>query len=460
MARRVKDLEDSTNRLSSGRRVSNARDDVSEFQKIDRLTTKIKSLDRASRNAAEGVNLARQAEAGIDGSVNVLQRIRELAVQAANDLFTRSDRRAMQNEVGYMLRHLEQQAERTSYSSVRLLDGSFVDKSVHVGMEFRNAVDLNIGDARTRELGRYAVLTGAAVTTDALERDTLRVNGITIRASDGNDDIVSTSDRAGSAIAKAAAINDFTRFTGVEAYANRTERAGVEEVAGGTLDLSNYFIINGETFSGFTLQAGTRTTDLINQINARLSETGVLATQDADAHVVLTAEDGRNIAMETVGNAHLVTGLRAGGGQDVSTASLTIYSRDLVRMEDVGGGGAEQRLGYRANQLIGLTETQSVDKIDVTTRLGANLALRIVDRSIEQLSRERSNLGAFSNRMSRTVDALENAVRESYEARSRLQDTDYAHEAAEMAKGNIIRSALTSVLSQSNAQTGKVLNLL
>ena len=231
-------------------------------------------------------------------------------------------------------------------------------------------------------------------------------------------------------------------------------------MGGGTLDLDNYFVINGEMFSGLALREGSRTSDLVSLINSRLNLTGVLATHRGDTGIKLTAEDGRNIALETVGNAHEVTGLRADEGSDLTTASLTLYSRDVVRMEDVGGGGAEAALGYRANQLIGLTEAQTMDKVDVRTRLGANLALRIVDRSIEQVSRERSLLGAFSNRMNRTVDALESAVQQAWEVRQKLGDADIAHEAAEKAKSDVIKSALTSVMSQSNAQTSKVLNLL
>jgi len=447
-------------RLASGNRITNARDDVSGFQQLERLTAKIKSLDRAARNAAEGVNLARQAEAGLNGGINVLQRIRELAVQAASDHYTQDDRDSMQNEVGYMVRHLEQLGERTNYSGISLLDGSFIDKSIHVGFDFRDAVGINIRDGRTRELGRYAVMTGASVGTDAIERDRLQINGITIRQSTALDDTVSTSFQAGSAIAKAEAINDFSRFTKVEAYANRTERAVVNEVGGGTLDLDNFFQINGETFTGMALVDGRRTSELVSFINERLDRTGVLASHRGDTGIVLSAEDGRNIDLRTFGNAHEITGLRANQGSDLTTSTLTLYSQDVVRMDDIGAGGSEASIGFRANQIIGLSETQTMDKVNVTTRLGANLALRIVDRSIEQISRERSLLGAFSNRMNRTVDALESAVEQAWEVRQKLGDADMAHEAAEKAKSDVIRSALTSVMSQSNAQTTKVLNLL
>ncbi len=456
----ARESEENMARLSSGNRINNARDDVSGFQQLERLSSKIKSLDRAARNAAEGVNLAKQAEIGLDGGINVLQRIRELAVQAASDHYTQDDRESMQQEVGYMIRHLEQLGERTNYSGISLLDGSFIDKSVHVGFDFRDAVGINIRDARTRELGRHAVLTGATVGVDAIGRDRLQINGITIRESTTLDDTVSTSFQAGSAIAKAEAINDFSRFTKVEAYANRTERAIVAEVGGGTLDLDNYFVLNGETFSGLSLSQGSRTSDLVALINSRLDRTGVLATHRGETGIALTAEDGRNIALRTVGNAHEITGLRNDEGSDLTTASLTLFSNDLVRMADIGAGGSEQALGYRANQLIGLTEAQTMDKVNVTTRLGANMALRIVDRSIEQVSRERSLLGAFSNRMNRTVDALESAVQQAWEVRQKLGDADVAHEAAEKAKHDVIKSALSSVISQSNAQTSKVLNLL
>ncbi len=183
-------------------------------------------------------------------------------------------------------------------------------------------------DARTSELGRAARATGVAVDADeVLLADDVVLNGITIRAAEAADDLLSSSYRAASAIAKAEAINDVSAFSGVRALVNATRLTG-GGIGAVSLDSDSYVVINGEVVTGFQVAASDGAGALVDGINAVADRTGVVATLGADYNLHLEAADGRNIAIETFGSG-ASTGLTAG----VYGGSLTLVSDDLVEVE-------------------------------------------------------------------------------------------------------------------------------
>ena len=455
-------LRVSFRRLSSGLRINSAADDAAGLAIGERFTSQIRGLTQAARNANDGISMTQVAEGALDESTAILQRIRELSVQSASDINTKKDREAIQAEVDQLVDELNRIGDTTRFNETKVLDGSFINSFVHIGMNFREARSISVEDARATYLGRHAVLTGNPVSTLALAGDLL-VNGVTIRGTQATDDTVSTSLVTSSAIAKASAINDFSEFTKVEAYVSKTQRDGVGAVQGGTLDQGNHIIVNGHIITGINVAAGDAGDTLISHLNAEAPETGVVARRGADGQIELTAEDGRNIEVESVGLGGTITGLRAAAaGADVTLATLTLHSEDQYVLGDIGAvvGRSEAALGFANNQLVGVSDVQVMSTVDVTTREGANLTLLVVDRAIQQVTRTRTRLGAIQNRLEATVSNLAAVTEQVSAARSRIVDADFAVESAGLARNQILQQAATTVLAQANAQSQSALSLL
>tara|TARA_B100001093_G_scaffold357174_1_gene341793 strand:+ start:566 stop:1978 length:1413 start_codon:yes stop_codon:yes gene_type:complete len=447
-----KKLGTSFQRLSSGLRVNSAADDAAGLAISERFNSQVKGLTQSIRNANDAISLVQVAEGALQESTAVLQRMRELSVQAASDVNTAADREAIQNEVGQLVDELQRIGDSTTFNQQKLLDGTFNDKFFHIGMNFQERIRVRVRDARSQTIGRVASFNTGQVSANSIGDDQLRINGVTIRATQLVDDQISTTQRTSSAIAKAAAINDFTNFTGVTAYVTETERAATGDIGGGLLDESNYVEINGRIFTGFEVQQDDADEKFINAINADLDQTGVLARRDDEGRVELVAADGRNIEVNVVGNAGAVTGLNS----DVTRASLRLMSDSQF---EVSGGG-EPDIGMVPNAIVAVTANNSVETIDVRTREGANDGILILDRAIQQIASDRAELGAVQNRMQSTINNLASVSENAAAAKSRILDADFAAESAALAKNQVLTQAATTILAQANQVPQQALSLL
>lgn len=445
-------LGKSFQRLSSGLRVNSAADDAAGLSISERFNSQIRGLNQSVRNANDAISLVQVAEGALQESTAILQRMRELAVQAASDVNTTADRVAIQNEINQLTDELQRIGETTTFNQQSLLDGTFNDKFFHIGMNFQERIRVRVRDARSDNIGRVASSTGNPVGAGALGSNELTINNTTIRATQLVDDQISTTLRQSSAIAKAAAINDFSEFTGVSAYINETERAASGAIAGGTLDEDDYVKINGVVFTGFVVQQDDANENLINAFNAELNSTGVLASRNDEGQIVLSAADGRNIDVEVVGNGGVVTGLTS----DVTTAAVTLVSDEQFQL----GGTNEATVGFVDNAITAVTNQNSVATISVETREGANLALLVLDRAVAQVAADRSELGAVQNRLQSTISNLSSVSENATAARSRILDADFAAESAALSRNQILTQAATTILAQANQVPQQALSLL
>jgi flagellin len=444
-------------------RINSAKDDAAGLAIAQRFTTQIRGLNQAIRNTNDGVSLAQTAEGGLQESTSILQRMRELSVQAANDTNTVSDRDSIQAEVDALTDELDRIAGLTTFNNQKILDGSFTGAKFHIGANFRENLSVSIKDARAGQLGRQARYTSANDIqveggNQAIDDNDVVINGVTIRTTDATDDSVSTTLNAASAISKAAAINDSTNFTGVSADVESTVVTATADIAAVTLDSTTNITINGEILTGFRVQDNDSDDTLVNQINAVADRTGVVASLNQDNRLVLSADDGRNIEVTVAGNATRL-GVAAAAGTTVTGGKLTLKSEEQFFVEgnavdklgDVGGAGAT---------LFGVNSDNAVDTIDVTDRAGANRALEILDIAIGQVSSSRSELGAVQNRLASTIRNLETSSENLGASRSRIEDADFAHETAVFSRNKIVQQAGITILAQANQQPNTALSLL
>ena len=441
-----KALNLSFQRLSTGLRINSAKDDAAGLSISNKMTGQIRGLNQAVRNANDATSLAQTAEAALNEQGSMLQRLRELAVQAASDTYTAQDRRAIQEEADALVAEIDRIATQTAFNDRKLLDGSLSDVKFQVGAFESENIGFTIASARSFDIGTVYTVGGTAVSAAALTATDLQINGVAIGASTDQSPNGTDGREATSALAKAVAINSKAAATGVTAEAQATAVTSGAAVAAGVNDLQ----INGVDVD-VTSVANDTDFALRNAINAVSAQTGVVATLDASDQLVLTAADGRNITV-------------ADGGADAAAnaAFTTTYGTiELTSDTQFSVGGDDATVaGLTAGASAGTVSTVNVSNLDFSSQDGANTAIGVLDLAIKSVSSRQSDVGALLNRMDAAVAQLSAASENLSAARGRVRDADFAAETATFSKNQILQQASTAMLAQANVANQIALTLL
>ncbi len=311
-------------RLSTGQRINSAKDDAAGLAISQRMTADVRGLAVAMRNANDGMSMAQTAESAMGEVTNMLQRMRELSVQAATGTVGTDDRKAMQAEIKQLTNEIDNIGSRTNFNGIKLLDGSARNLQLQTGSRAGETVRFGIGSARAADLGTGSTAalsaTGAFQATaanltanESLVASDLLINGVVIGASSADDDSLSSGEKAASALAKAAAINRATAETGVTAVVGKTVMTGTAMTGAA---LTGTVTINGFTTASITTttNAAASRTLVKDAINLISGQTGVRAidTGDDAAGLRLEAADGRNIVLSLATLTAAATGLKSG----------------------------------------------------------------------------------------------------------------------------------------------------
>jgi flagellin len=448
-------------RLSSGLRINSAKDDAAGLAISDRFTTQIRGLNQAVRNASDGISLAQTSESALGELTNNLQRIRELAVQAANSTNSASDRAALDLEVQQRLAEVNRIATQTAFNGRKVLDGTFGSAQFQVGANVGETIGVNLTTGmRTNQIGQIASATGTAVTANALTD-----GGLTIAVGTGAAVSVGASvaggaigQEADSAFAKAQAINN-AGVAGLTTTATNSHSGAFVTVGGaaGTTASTYNLEINGvDIYSGTgNIAAGASLTaaDVVAQVNLYSSQTGVSASVSGTT-LTFTTIDGRNTDITeaiTLGTSATGTGI-AGTSESIVRGTLTMSASDNIVMTgqfaDVGQGATIAK------------DTATLSSVNVLSFDNANTAINRVDSALTVVSNLRSTFGAIQNRFESTIASL-SAVSENLEAsRSRILDADFAAETAALTRAQILQQAGVAILAQANTAPQSVLALL
>ena len=258
-------LTTSLQRLSSGLRINSAKDDAAGLAISDRMNSQIRGMNQASRNANDGVSMAQTAEGALANSGDILQRIRELAVQSSNASNSASDRKALQTEVTQLTSELNRIATTTSFNGQQLLDGTGGTSNFQVGANANELISMSGSNFTTSSYGNNQVALDAAQATAT--NNLLSGSAITINGSRGTATASGTSAKA-----IAAPVNQNSGTTGVNASAQTQAMLEVGANESYTFDLKGD---NGTAVKiSFSTGGGTSATDLaagISAFNARLS---------------------------------------------------------------------------------------------------------------------------------------------------------------------------------------------
>jgi len=459
-------------RLSSGLRINSAKDDAAGLAISNRFTTQINGLNQAINNANDAISESQTAESALSTLTDNLQRIRQLAVEAANGTNSSSDRAALDAEVQQRSAEITRIASQTTFNGLRVLDGTAGTSTFQVGANVGDTISVNYSQGvRADQIGQVAQQTGTAVTANPLGG----ANPVTLQVGSGAAvTIGSTSagaavgQSASSAYAKVQAINA-SGVSGLTASATTvaTEATAFSNVGGGAATTASTFNLtinnvaiyagNGNVAAGTTITAA----NVATQVNLYSSQTGVTASVSGGGKLSFTAADGRDI------NIYQTVALGAsanGTGVDSSVASggAGLTTRGTIALSasgniTIGGAGAAD-IGFAAGTIS--LGTQTLANSNVLTVAAANATIAAVDSALTTVSGFQSQLGAIQNRFTSTVSNLQAVTQNLQASRSTILDADFAAETANLTKAQVLQQAGISVLAQANAAPQSILKLL
>lgn len=345
-------------RLSSGKRINSASDDPSGIGMVSRMTNMIGAFDGAQQNISMATSIAQTAEDGMDSATDILQRMRELAVEANKSTYTTADRATLDAELQTLVEELDKLSSQTVFNSNKLLDGSFANKTFQVGGDSSDTLSISINSIATKQLG---VSNQAAISAvgngEAIASGDLTINGTAIGASLASYDTASSTAKTFSAISKAGAINAVSSTTGVTATVNSNQAHGSAMTAAANPGAIH---INGVSIA-VTVTSDTTASRaaVVTAINNSTGQTGVVATDtnSSGTGVTLAASDGRNIdvAFTTVTSAStgVSSGTHYGSYTLTSSSTITIARGSNNEANDIDNSGLRE--GSYATQTAGLS---------------------------------------------------------------------------------------------------------
>jgi flagellin len=451
-------LEQSYERISSGERINRSADDPSGLAASEQLRHEIHGIRQNQQNVAGAFSLVRVAESQLDNVNNLLQRSRELAIQASNDTLDADSRAAIQNEMTQIVDEINRIAETSRYNNLNLFDGSMVNRCIQIGTTSSESISLTLSDLRQNVLGVYVNVTGTnPVSLVPITGGGLQINGVVVP--DSTADAYSLVFSDASAVAKANAINSIESQTGVHAEPEPTFFTGLNPVNASTLDgVSNFISINGVNLGLISVMAGDSDNSMIDAINDQTNVMGVKAIIDGSGRLQLTAEDGRNIRIEGNGTAVSQLGIVAGPGliDCAISAEITLRSNEAILLE-----GDTPLLGFLGTPLLFTPDpAMAIQFLNVGDHDMATDALNTIDAALGQISDSRSRLGALYNRLESLNDSLARQVEDFGATDSRIRDTDFAFETARLTQAQILQDAGIAMLTQANLSPRRALNFL
>ena len=333
-------LSKAMERLSTGKRINSAKDDAAGLAISQRMTANIRGLSVAIRNANDGISMAQTAEGSLGEITNMLQRMRELAVQGANGTYSAGDRQALQSEMTQLVAEINNTAKTTSFNGIKLLDGSAQNVKLQTGVNAGENISVSIAAMSSKSLGLegYRVegqlTTGRVGTIAGIAADDVLINGKAASAA-------ALAGAANTAKGLADAINSNSAQHGVSATAYNT--------VSGTVASKSVFAAGEVTINGTSIGAAGSLEEMVANINRDAS--GVTATLNSNGSISLSNDTGNEIVI--AGSAPGNAGFTAGTYQGyVSLKSLD--GSDIKIAANSANGGAGTVADVKA---LGLNET-------------------------------------------------------------------------------------------------------
>ena len=473
----------STEKLSSGYKINRAADDAAGLSISEKMRKQIRGLTQASLNAQDGISSVQTAEGALNEVQDMLQRMNELAVKAANGTNSESDRKAIQDEVDQLTTEINRVSETTKFNETYLLKG---DRDVTKQFSFKYATPTTDAaatatvSAPTNTATNNLGMTNVDFVADASKEDqnavaaALKKSGVTITSKSEWD---TTNNKA-----KA------TTYTLAFTDANMAAKYNIVDVANDATK-KKIQTKDGVDVATVTLAGGTAVKSATDGTNGTVTNTAtqtataVTSAKKADQAAEYYDKDGNAIPANALNSYFTATPAAAGGNPTISVKAdapkvydavgneTTLFTDEVTATQDLPGAlTLTLHVGADAtdnNQISVKLEAMSakglgVDglKVDGTDDKNARSAINTIKEALSKVSSQRSALGAVQNRLEHTVNNLDNVVENTTSAESQIRDTDMATEMVKYSNNNILAQAGQAMLAQANQSNQGVLSLL
>ncbi len=449
-------VSSSMQRLSSGYKINKASDDSVNRALSFKMKTQIKGLERATQNAADGISIVQTAEGALSEVQAMLQRMRELSVQGANDTNNPEDLAAINEEINALKKEINRIADDTVFNNTKLLDGSVSRRSYSnvngVNMTYASssvsAKEYGITILADPQKAEY--ISGAATTNTIAENQagSIKINGEIID--------IKAGETLGEVYEKVSILSD---------------KLGIK------VESSTPTYQNGSTLTFTTDNYGSES-QINLKVDANLAAALGLNPQVNEKGVDISAEfslDGGNRVgftdldmLKTDGTSITIIG--RGGFElefDIEPTLVADNGASVdVRENMLDIGNLTIQLGSREGQSLEIninainTKALKIDDINMSTSTGASRSISILDEAIKRVSEARANLGAYQNRLEYAISGVEVSKENMDSALSRIEDTNMAEEMTEYTSNNVVVQASISMLTHANQLPEKVLQLL
>jgi flagellin len=458
----------STEKLSSGYRINRAADDAAGLAISEKMRKQISGLDQASTNAEDGVSAVQTAEGALTEVHSMLQRMNELATQAANGTNSESDRDAIQNEIEQLTTEIDRVAETTKFNETYLLQGASGTTT-----KFLTGHDAGISGTFVDSA------TTATLTVDLTIGKQVKIAGQVYNIVENNDsDNLSAADRKTlnsnekDGLTKIQTmIKDYTATGGETININGTVYTAKIDADGVTV---RYDAGTGATYTPEEMASkiadGTSVTS-----NAIFGDDNAIIARDYTEDVNITADQAKALIKTALIQANNI------GADDDKYSSIPDTPTDnndgtFTFKIEKGQTTIPNKLSFNlhvgADADMNNKITVNIDamtagglgikglNVSDDSGIAATYAIDAISDAIQSVSAQRSALGAVQNRLEHTINNLDNVVENTTSAESRIRDTDMAEEMVEYSKNNILAQAGQSMLAQANQATQGVLSLL
>jgi flagellin len=397
LTRNSRALASAMEQLSTGKRINSAADDAAGLAISSRMSAQIKGLDQAVRNANDGISLLQTTEGALIEVTNMLHRMRELAVQAANDTYTAADREYLELEYKQLIQEVARITSDTEWNGMNLLNNADVGSSGNNGST--RTVKFQVG-ANANQL-------------------------VTIDLKDFSFDLPAAS--VPSKFTLDFSEDDMSTATSVK------------------------FTLGSETFTT-AITAG--------DLSATPTAAQVAAVADKMRQTVQGTSGFENVQFSTSGTSVEIWDptRRAFSAFDSLAVSTSLASTAVMVSTSAGTAATESTNPGNTNAIF--RGNARINDTSVITRDEAFVAIDRLEKAVDAINQERAAMGAVMNRLTYAADNLSNTSQNVSESRSRIQDADYAKASSELARTQIISQAATAVLAQANVDQQTVLKLL
>ena len=493
------DFSKAVQQLSSGLRINTAADDAAGLAISQKLKTQISGFDQGGRNAQDAISMIQTGESALNTTESILQRMRQLSVQAANDTYTTQDRQNIQSEINQLISEIDRIAQQTDFNTKKLLNGSAGGAQPTGGGANIKGLVIQAGVAIATQFSitaatdatRSAIEGSSAQGSFFTQTSSLTITGgtgtqtFTAQAGESLEDFFQVVNNSG--IGVTMGVDQNTTNGNIQIVNNNF---GINTGTGLVITGPNAVTVvdNGHTFAQGTVFTGGPEAVTVSGATGDFATSGLCMQFQSGGVAISGSVSGTNGVFTNVTASNAAITIKTQAGTSVVLTATGINS-DYIQGSGVADGlvltlsspgdlstgdtftvvqnsSLQYHVGANANQTISLridaanSQALGVTSLDVLTQSDAETSISQLDRAIQSISKARANMGAIINRLTNSLTNDQSAQENALSANSRIEDVNVAQETVQFTRDQILMQAGTSILAQANQSASGVLALL